>query len=193
MKLSLRFPIGAVFDLPALLITALLTLILYRGIKESATFNNAMVILKVSIVLFVIFVGCAYVKDSNFTPFMPYGFFGISFFGYTAIGQTDASGDSVGVLAGAGVVFFAYIGFDAVTTSAEECINPKRDLPIGIIGSLGISTLLYILVSLTLVGMVPYKDININAPISSAFGTVGLGWAESIIAIGGEVDIKIQL
>ena len=84
------------------------------------------------------------------------------------------------MLAGAGVVFFAYIGFDAVTTSAEECKNPQRDLPIGIIGSLVISTVLYIGVSIVLVGMVPYDTIDRDAPISAAFGAVGLKWAEGV-------------
>ena len=115
---------------------------------------------------------------------MPYGFFGLSFFGWTAVGQTDAAGNSVGVLAGASIVFFAYIGFDAVSCSAEETRNPARDLPIGIIGSLLISTILYILVSLVIVGLVKYQDIDSDAPISTAFNDIGLHWAAVIVSLG---------
>lgn len=175
---------GSVFDLNAVFIVIVVTVILIRGIKESAYFNASIVVLKLSVVLFVIILGSFYVRSENFHPFMPFGFFGISFFGYTAIGQSDAQGDSVGVFAGASIVFFSYVGFDAVTTNAEECSNPQRDLPIGIIGSLVISTLLYISISLVLVGMVPYRDIDVNSPISSAFGSVGLKWADTLISIG---------
>jgi APA family basic amino acid/polyamine antiporter len=175
---------GSIFDLPAFFITVVITVLLMRGVNESAKFNNFMVVFKVIVVLFVIFTGCAYVQDKNYTPFMPYGFFGLSFFGYTAVGQTDAAGNSVGVLAGSSIVFFAYIGFDAVTNSAEETNNPGRDLPIGIIGSLLISTLLYILVSLVIVGMVPYHDIDTDAPISTAFNDIGLHWAAVIVSLG---------
>lgn len=154
------------------------------GIKESANFNAATVVFKVSIVLFVILAGIAYINTANYQPFLPYGFFGISFFGYTAIGQSDPAGNPVGVLAGSSIVFFAYIGFDAVTTNAEECRNPQRDLPIGIIASLTISSLLYVAVSLVLVGMVPYNQIDRDAPLSSAFGAVGLPWAQFIVACG---------
>lgn len=175
---------GSVFDLLAVTILAVCTLILIRGIKESTYVNNGMVVFKVLVVLFVILVGMAYTKTENYSPFMPYGFFGLSFFGYTAIGESDASGNSVGVLAGASVVFFAYIGFDGVTTCAEECKNPQRDLPIGIIGSLAISTVLYVALSIVLVGMVPYKEIDRDSPVSSAFGYVGLPWAEVIVTLG---------
>lgn len=170
-----------------------MSVILIRGIEESAYFNAAIVVMKIIIIIFVIVVGSAYVQPDNFSPFMPYGFFGISFFGYTAVGQTDPAGNSVGVLAGASVVFFAYIGFDAVTTNAEECENPKRDLPIGIIGSLVISTVLYIAVSVVLVGMVNYKDINRDSPLSSAFGDVGLLWAQFIVSIGAILGLTSVL
>ena len=122
---------GAIFDLPAVAIVMIITCILISGIKESAFLNNAIVIFKVAVVLFVILAGSAYVDSRNFSPFMPYGYFGLSFFGYTAVGQSDSGGNAVGVLAGASVVFFAYIGFDAVTTNAEECKDPQTDLPIG--------------------------------------------------------------
>lgn len=174
----------AAFDLPAVAITLVLTLILIRGVKESARINNLFVFIKVGVVLFVIFAGLNYVKSENFFPFMPYGFFGLSFFGYTVYGDSDAGGNSVGVISGAAIVFFAYVGFDAVTTNAEECINPQRDLPIGILASLFISTILYVALSLVLVGMVPYHEIDRESPISSAFGTVGVEWAEAIVTVG---------
>ena len=175
---------GSIFDICAVFIVITMTVILIYGVKETAQFNAIIVILKIIIIFFVIIVGGMYVKTENFHPFMPYGFAGISFFGYTAIGQSDAAGNSVGVLAGASIVFFAYIGFDAVTTNAEECKNPKYDLPIGIIGSLVISTALYIAVSVVLVGMVPYQEINRDSPLSSAFGSVGLHWAEYVVSLG---------
>jgi len=184
---------GAVLDLPALLITLAITWLLLRGMRESALFAKIMVILKVTIVLFVIFAGIAYMDAANFSPFMPFGFFGISFFGWTAVGQTGPDGGPVGVFAGAAIVFFAYIGFDTVTCQAEETRNPQRDLPIGIIGSLAISTVLYVAVSLVLVGMVPYHLINIDAPLSQAFGQHGMHWAEFIIAIGAVVGITSVL
>ena len=104
--------------------------------------------------LFVIFVGSGFVHNENYAPFLPYGFAGIAFGGHVVVGQVNGNGDPSGVLAGAAIVFFAYIGFDAVSCQAEECKRPQVDLPIGIIGSLGISTVLYVAVSLVLVGMV---------------------------------------
>jgi APA family basic amino acid/polyamine antiporter len=143
-----------------------------------------MVVFKVVIVLFVILGGIAFINPANYQPFLPYGFFGISFFGQTAIGGTDTRGDSVGVLAATSIVFFAFIGFDAVSTQAEECENPQRDMPIGIVGSLLISTILYVSVALVLVGMVPYQQIDRDAPLSSAFGDHGMKWAQIIISFG---------
>ena len=166
---------------------------LYRGIKESATFNNTMVAIKLFVVFFVILVGAGFAHTSNFTPFMPYGFAGISFFGHTVAGQTNANGDPSGVLAGAAIVFFAYIGFDAVSCQAEECVQPQRDLPIGIIGSLGISTVLYVAVSLVLVGLVPYQQLDSEVAVAAAFGANGLQWAEYIISIGALVGMTSVL
>jgi APA family basic amino acid/polyamine antiporter len=175
---------GSAFDLPAVLITIAVTAVLIKGIKESTMMNTAIVVIKIGVILLVIFAGLAFVKAENYTPFMPYGFFGISFFGNTVIGESDNTGNAVGVFAGASIVFFSYIGFDSVTTNAEECKNPQRDLPIGIVGSLAISTVLYVAVSLVLVGMVPYNTIDRSAPISIAFRDVGQHWAEFIIGLG---------
>jgi len=184
---------GAIFDLPAVVITIVITYLVVKGIKESARMADIMVIAKVVVVLFVIFVGAAYVNPENFSPFAPYGVFGLAFFGETVVGQSAPDGSPVGVFAGAAIAFFSYIGFDSVTTSAEETKNPQRDLPIGIIGSLTVSTVLYCAVSVVLVGLVPYKDISIDAPVSDAFGAVGLAWAEGIIAIGALVGITSVL
>ncbi len=184
---------GSVLDLPAILITVLITIILVKGIKESAGVNSAIVILKLIIVLFVIAVGAFYIKPANWHPFAPYGYSGLSFFGKTILGQTGPGGLPVGALAGAALIFFAYIGFDSVSTHAEEAKNPKRDVPLGIILSLIICTVLYIAVSAVLTGMIPYYKINIDAPVSNAFKQVGLGWAQFIISLGAVAGITSVL
>jgi APA family basic amino acid/polyamine antiporter len=180
---------GKLFDLPALILTALVTVVLVIGIKESARFNVAMVAVKVVIVLFVIAVGVFYINPANWTPFAPYGMTGINFFGKTVSGPADAGGQPLGMLAGAGIIFFSYIGFDSVSTHSEEARNPQRDVPIGIIASLIICTLLYMGVGAVLTGMVPYNKIDIDAPVSSAFKQVGLVWAQFLISFGAIAGI----
>jgi APA family basic amino acid/polyamine antiporter len=180
-------------DVPAIVITAIITGILVIGIRESAGFNAGMVITKLSIVLFVIVVGAFYVDPANWTPFAPYGYTGIGFFGHALFGQTGAGGAPLGVLAGAAIIFFAYIGFDSVSTHAEEAKRPHRDVPIGIIASLIICTVLYIAVSAILTGMVPYDKININAPVSDAFAQKGLPWAQRLIDVGAIAGITSVL
>jgi APA family basic amino acid/polyamine antiporter len=184
---------GSYFDLPALVITALVTIILVLGIKESVRFNAAMVIVKLAIVAFVIIVGCFYINPANWHPFAPKGYTGISFFGKTVFGQSDAGGKPVGVFAGAAMIFFAYIGFDSVSTHSEEAKNPRRDLPIGIIASLVICTILYIAVAAVLTGMVPSDQISIKAPVSEAFRYHGLGWANFLISVGALTGITSVL
>lgn len=184
---------GMYFDLPALLITAILTIVLVKGIRESASFNAAMVILKVSIVVLVICVGVFYIDPKNWHPFAPYGYTGISMFGHTVLGQSDKAGSPVGMLAGAALTFLAYIGFDSVSTHAEEARNPRRDVPIGIIASLLICTVLYAGVAAVLTGMVPYDQIDIGAPVSAAFRSVGLPWAHFIISTGALAGITSVL
>src|SRR2546422_731413 len=125
-----------VIDLPALLITGLITTVLVVGIIVSASFNAAMVIVKVAIVLFVLIVGAFYVDPRNWHPFAPYGYTGLRFFGQTLLGETGKGGEPLGMLAGAATVFFAYIGFDSGSTHAEEAPNPRRGVPIGILRSL---------------------------------------------------------
>ncbi len=184
---------GAVIDLPAVIVTGIVTMILVKGIRESATFNATMVGIKVAIVLFVIVVGSFYIDPKNWAPFAPYGLTGVSFFGTTLFGQTGMAGEPLGMLAGAAMIFFAYIGFDSVSTHAEEARNPQRDVPIGIISSLLICTVLYILVSGVLTGMVPYHNINIDAPVSDAFKQVGLPWAQFLISAGALAGITSVL
>ncbi len=187
------FTTGAFLDVPAIIITAIVTVILVKGIRESARFNATMVIIKLVIVLFVIAVGAFYINPDNWKPFAPFGYTGISFFGHTLFGQTGHGGAPLGVLAGAAIIFFAYIGFDSVSTHAEEAKRPKRDVPIGIIASLIICTVLYIAVSAVLTGMVPYDQIDINAPVAVAFAQHGLAWAQRLIDVGAITGITSVL
>src|SRR5215475_2904352 len=184
---------GSVIDFPALVITAVITSILVIGIRESASFNALMVGVKVVIVLVVIVVGAMYIDPRNWHPFAPYGLTGVSFFGKTLMGQTGRASEPLGMLAGAATIFFAYIGFDSVSTHAEEARNPRRDVPIGIISSLVICTVLYIAVAAILTGMVPYDKINIDAPVSNAFKQVGLPWAQFLISLGALTGITSVL
>jgi len=154
-----------VFNLPAVLIVALITWVLVRGIRESAGFNSAMVLLKLGIIGVFIAVGAFYVKPANWTPFAPNGFTGIS--------NAAAS------------IFFAYIGFDAVSTAAEETRNPQRNMPIGIIASLIVCTVIYIAVALVLTGMVSWKQFSeVADPLARAFSLRGMNWTAGLISFG---------
>src|SRR5436190_2549277 len=180
-------------NLPAVVIVAIVTAILVKGISESAGFNSLMVFIKIAAVVFVILVGAFYVNPENWHPFAPYGWTGVSFFGHPIHGQTTPKGEPMGMLAGAAIIFFAYIGFDSVSTHAEEAKNPQRDVPIGIIASLIVCTLLYIGVVAVLTGMVKYDQLDVNAGVSDAFKKVGLGWAEVVIASAGVAGITSVL
>jgi APA family basic amino acid/polyamine antiporter len=184
---------GTVIDLPALVIAGIVTVVLVIGIRESAGFNTAMVAIKLVVVLFVIVVGAFYVNPANWKPFAPYGLTGISFFGHVIAGQKGLAGEPLGMLAGAAVIFFAYIGFDSVSTHAEEAKKPQRDVPIGIITSLVLCTVLYVAVAAVLTGMVPYDKINIDAPVSDAFRQAGLPWARFLISLGALTGITSVL
>ncbi len=179
-------------NLPAVVIVTIVTAVLVKGIQESATFNATMVGVKVAAVLFVIAVGSFYVNPENWKPFAPYGWGGITLFGASVWGES-VGGNPVGMLAGAALIFFAYIGFDSVSTHAEEAKRPSRDVPIGIVTSLVICTVLYVAVVAVLTGMVKYDQIDTGAGVSVAFSTVGLGWAEVIIAIAGVAGITSVL
>jgi len=184
---------GSVIDLPAVIITLILTAILVKGIKESVGFNAAMVILKIAIVLFVIVVGAFFIDTANWKNFAPYGWGGLSFFGNAVWGMVASDGAPLGMLAGAAMIFYAYIGFDSVSTHAEEAKVPQKDVPKGIIASLLICTVLYVMVAIVLTGMIPYDQINIDAPVSSAFQTKGITWANFIISLGAIAGITSVL
>jgi APA family basic amino acid/polyamine antiporter len=157
--------IPVVFNLPAVLIVAVITWVLVRGIRESAGFNSTMVILKLAIIAFFVAVGSFYINPGNWHPFAPNGFKGIS--------------------SAAASIFFAYIGFDAVSTAAEETRNPQRDLPIGIIASLIVCTILYVLVAVVLTGMVKAETLSgVADPLARAFSLRGLNWTASIVSFG---------
>ncbi|MGQ9456130.1 MAG: amino acid permease [Armatimonadota bacterium] len=189
-------PSGTTINLPAVLIGIAITAVLVKGIRESAVSNAAMVILKVSVVLFVIIVGAFHVDPRNwfaYGGFAPYGWSGLSFFGKPILGKLGPNNMPAGVLAGAAMVFFAYIGFDSVSTHAEEARNPQQDVPIGIIGSLVICTLLYIGVAAVLTGMVPYENLNPHAAVAVAFSQIGMPWAKFLISLGAVVGITSVL
>jgi APA family basic amino acid/polyamine antiporter len=176
---------NGIVNLPAVLIVLMVTGVLVKGISESASFNATMVGIKVAAVLFVILVGAFFVNRANWTPFAPYGLGGVTFFG--------SGGKPVGMLAGAAIIFFAYIGSDSVSTHAEEARRPNKDVPIGIVASLIICTVLYIAVVAVLTGMVKYDQIDTGAGVSDAFKKVGLAWAEVIIACAGVAGITSVL
>jgi len=167
-------PTGAIINLPAMLLIGLLTSLLVIGIQESARLNNAIVFVKVAIVFLVIGFGFMYVVPSNWEPFIPPNTGEFGQFGYS------------GIVRGAGVIFFAYIGFDAVSTAAQEAKNPQRDLPIGILASLAICTVLYILMALVMTGVANYTELNVPNPVYVAIDKAGpaLSWLKMLVALG---------
>ncbi len=156
--------IPIVVNLPAMGIVLLLTWLLVRGVRESSRTNAVMVVIKLAVLAFFVLVGLFYVQPENYRPFLPNGW--------------------RGVWSGAAIVFFAYIGFDAVSTAAEECRNPARDLPRGILGSLLISTLVYVAVAAVVTGMVPAAELRTAEPLTVAMNRYRLGWASGIVALG---------
>jgi len=155
---------GGIINLPAFLIILLLTLLLIRGTSETSRFNNVIVGIKLAVILFFIVVGFGHVNPANWSPFLPFG--------------------PGGIFRGAAIIFFAYIGFDQVSTSAEEARNPAKDLPLGILLSLGVCTLLYIVVTAILTGIVSYTQLNVASPVSHALLLIGLKGSASIISVG---------
>jgi APA family basic amino acid/polyamine antiporter len=169
---------GAIINLPAVLIIVLVTAILVIGIRESATVNNFIVILKLTIILAIVFYGLTKLAPSNWKPLVP-----------PNTGEWGTFGWS-GVLRGAGLVFFAYIGFDAVSTAAQESRNPQKDMPIGILGSLAVCTLLYVVVSGVLTGMVSYTELNLPAPMSYALERTGApSWLRASVDLGATLGL----
>jgi basic amino acid/polyamine antiporter, APA family len=171
------------FNLPAFIITWIVTYILVKGIKEAAKTNNIIVVIKVAVVLFVIIAGAFYIDTANWQPFIP------AEKSVIIDGVEKISFGFGGVLTAATIVFFAYIGFDAVSTQAGEAINPKKDVPFAIVASLVICTVLYILVSLVLTGMVPYDQLDKSAPVASAFSENGISWAVFIITLAATAGL----
>ncbi len=165
--------IPIIFNFLAIGIVALVTWLLVIGIKESARANNVMVALKLVILLFFIGVGAFYVKPENWSPFMPNGL--------------------AGVWTGASLIFFAFIGFDAISTAAEECRNPGRDMPIGIIGSLLICTLIYVATAFVLTGIEPWHQLGVADPLAAVFARLGLDWVAGIIAFGAVISMTAVL
>jgi len=169
---------GAILNLPAIFIVALMSFVLVIGIRESAMVNNFIVIAKIAVVLLVIGFGLRYVNPDNWTPFIP-----------PNAGEWGTFGWS-GVLRGASLIFFAYIGFDAVSTAAQEAKHPQKDMPIGILGSLAVCTVLYVLMSTTLTGMVSYTELNVAAPVALAVSRVPeLNWLRPFIDIGAVMGL----
>src|SRR5437588_4288503 len=186
-------PLVLTFNLPAAFIALVLTAVLVTGIRMSSRFNLIVTTIKISVVLFFIVFGLFFIKAANWTPFIP-----------PASNVPASAGGSIwdtpllqillgikeqafgfpGIIAGAATVFFAYIGFDIVATTAEETRRPQRDMPIGILGSLAICTILYMAVSLVLTGIVPYKQLNTAAPMATAFAAIGQGWAAALVSVG---------
>lgn len=165
---------GGFINLPAVLIIGFLTLLLIKGTKESSQFNTVIVAIKLSVIMLFIIIGVNYINPANYQPFLPYGLNGI--------------------FQGAAIIFFAYIGFDAITTAAEEVKNPQRTFPIAIMGSLVISSILYIVVTTILNGMVPYYLFKETAaPVAFALQRIGINWANIIISVGALTGITSVL
>jgi APA family basic amino acid/polyamine antiporter len=160
---------GGIIDLPAVVITLFVTWILFIGIRESAKINNIIVVVKIIVILLFVFLGISHVSLSNLKPLMPFGW--------------------KGVMAGAAIIFFAYIGFDAVSTAAEETKNPKRDVPLGLMLCLGVVIILYVAVAFVLTGVVPYKEIDVGNALPSALGRIGIRWGGALVATGAIIGM----
>lgn len=165
--------VGGLINLPASAIILILMGLLIAGVKQSARLNAGMVFVKLLAIAVFIGVAVFNINPENWSPFMPFGWF-----------DHLPDGKTVGVLAGASLVFFAYVGFDAVSTAVEEAKNPQHDVPIGIIGSLVFCTIIYIVVSGLLTGLVPYTELNVSSPVAHALQLIGVNWASALVATG---------
>ena len=160
---------GGIVDLPAILITMGISWILYIGIRESAKINNIIVAIKIAVILLFVFLGVSHVDFTNFNPFAPFGW--------------------KGIMAGAAIIFFAYIGFDAVSTAAEETRNPKRDVPLGLMICLAVIIILYVSVAFVLTGMVPFKEIDVGNALPAALARIGIRWGGALVATGAIIGM----
>lgn len=165
--------LGGIINLPAFVIILLLMFMLIIGVKESAKLNTGMVFVKLLTIVVFLSVAIFHVNPENWTPFAPFGWF-----------SHNEVGKPIGILAGASVVFFAYVGFDAVTTATEESNNPQRDIPLGTLASLIFCTLIYIVVSGVLTGIVPYTELNVSSPVAFGLQKIGINWASALVATG---------
>ena len=164
---------GAVINLPAIVIVAVLTFLLIRGIKESSRINIIIVIIKLIVILFFIFLAVWHIKPANWQPFMPFGF--------------------GGVMTAAAIVFLAFVGFDAVSTAAEEAKNPQRDMPRAIMGSLAVATVLYMSVAAIMTGVVPYQKLGVADPVALVLNELHMPWASAIVSLGAIAGITSVL
>ncbi len=164
---------GGIIDLPAVLITLLITWILFVGVRESAKFNNILVVVKILVILLFVVLGIRHVSLANLHPMMPFGW--------------------KGVMAGAAIIFFAYIGFDSISTAAEETKNPKRDVPLGLMLCLGVVIFLYVSVAFVLTGVVPYKEIDVGNALPAALGRIGIQWGGALVATGAIIGMVSTL
>lgn len=164
---------GGIINLPAFLIILMLMMLLIAGVKQSAKLNLGMVFVKVATIVIFLAVGIFHVNPDNWSPFMPYGWF-----------SEVEGGNPVGIFAGASVVFFAYVGFDAVSTATEEAKNPQRDIPLGILASLLFCTFIYVVVSGVLTGIVPYTELNVASPVAHGLQLIGFNFASALVATG---------
>jgi basic amino acid/polyamine antiporter, APA family len=160
-------------NLPAFVIVLLLTIMLIVGVKQSAKLNTCMVFVKLLAIVIFLSVGIFHIDSANWHPFAPFGWF-----------SHNEVGKPIGIFAGASVVFFAYVGFDAVSTATEEANKPQRDIPIGILASLIFCTIIYIVVSGVLTGIMPYSELNVPSPVAFALEQVGIHWASALVATG---------
>jgi APA family basic amino acid/polyamine antiporter len=164
---------GGILNVPAVLITAFLSYLLMLGTRESANLNKILVAIKLACIAIFLFLATPHIEPLNWHPFLPFGWSGVS--------------------AGAAIVFFAYIGFDTVSTAVEECKNPNRDIPVGIVGSLIVCTILYIAVAAVLTGVVPYSSLNNSEPVAYALRAIGMNFGSALVAIGAICGITTVL
>ncbi|MFL0252484.1 amino acid permease [Clostridium neuense] len=160
---------GGIIDLPAVLITLAVTLLLYKGVSESAKINNLIVGLKITMILLFVFLGVTHIKITNYHPFSPYGI--------------------TGVMSAASIIFFSFIGFDAIATAVEETKNPERDVPKGIMICFGVVVVLYMSVALVLTGIIPFSKIDINNALPGALSYIGINWGSALVGVGAVIGM----
>jgi APA family basic amino acid/polyamine antiporter len=180
---------GSLLDLPALLALAAVTVVVYRGIQLSLRVNTAILVIKLAVLAVVILAGLSHFNPANWSPFAPFGYGGVSLSSILS----GAGAASTGMLAGAATVFFAFGGFEMLSAYSHECRNPRRDVPLGIVATVGLLTVLYIAVAAAITGMVPRDQISVSAPVSDALRAAGMGWAQMAVAAGAVAGLTSVL